>query len=757
MRFFFGFILLFIFSESIGQKSGVEGQVTDFSSGEALIGVHVFYDETQGTATDIVGNFKLDLPPGKYKLRISYLGYDEKIIDVEIKENEISKLQIKLKPSTTLLDAVVVTAGRFEQKLSEVTVSMEVIKPKFIEKLNVNSLDAALNTVPGLTISDGQANIRGGNGWSYGVGSRVLVMIDDMPILSPDAGDAKFEFINMDNIAQIEIIKGASSALYGSSALNGVINIRTAWPSKPSETKLNISTGLYLSPKREELKWWGDEMPFYHSTGFNHSGIKGNLDYVFGGNYFHDSGYRTDNFEKRYKFNTGFRYRDKKIHGLAYGVNSSFMNIDKIDFLMWKNAAEGAYIHDPGAVSPSKGYRLNIDPFITFYRNESSKHSLRSRFYRVVNDIDGENMDNRGDQFFTEYQFHQKIKDNSSFTIGASSLQVKTIAELYGNHTSSNYAVFAQFDTRFFNRLSVSLGGRWENFRLDDDSGSSKPLFRSGLNYQLAKFTFIRTSYGQGYRFPTIAEKYTYTILSGLQILPNPNLKSETGWSTEIGIKQGIKIGNWKGYVDIAAFVTEYKNMMEFSFGVYDSITYLPIYDISQYGSNPVGFQSRNVGQARISGLEFSLNGTGSIGIFDIDFLGGYTYMIPIDLNSDSIYRSTKTNSDNFLKYRFSHSAKADLEIGYEKLSCGISWLYVSHIRNIDKYFEWGIILPGLKDYRDEHNNGFHSFDLRLGYDISNNFGISIYLKNAMNAEYLVRPGDIAAPRNISLKVELRN
>ncbi len=515
--------------------------------------------------------------------------------------------------------------------------------------------------------------------------------------------------------------------------------------------------GFYLSPDRKELKWWGNEIPFYNSSGFIHSEKKGQLDFILGGNYYYDSGYRTDNFEKRYKLNTGLRYRNKKIQGLSYGLHSSYMSIDKIDFLMWKNAAGGAYIHDEGSVSPTKGYRLTIDPFVSFYQGNSTRHSLKSRFYRVVNNIDGNDLDNRGDQYFVEYQYHKKFHANSAITVGASMLEARTQANLYGDHTGSNYAIFGQFDTRFFDRISLSIGARWENFRLDNDKNSSKPLFRSGVNYQIAKHTFVRASFGQGYRFPTIAEKYTYTNLSGLQILPNPALKPESGWSAETGIKQGVQISGWKGYVDVAAFITEYTDMMEFSFGRFDTVTFTPVYLISEYNSSQVsGFQSMNVGQARISGLEVSLNGNGAIGMFDVQLLAGYNYMIPVDLNSDSIYRSTKTTNDDFLKYRFSHSAKSDLEIGFRKLSLGFSYLYVSHVNNIDKYFEIGFIMPGLKAYREEHNKGYHLFNFRLNYKPSESYNLGIHLKNAFNKEYMIRPGDIAAPRTIVVQAGMK-
>ena len=144
---------------------------------------------------------------------------------------------------------------------------MEVIKPSLIENKNTTNIQTAVDQIPGVNITDGQANIRGGSGWSYGAGTRVLVMVDDMPLISGDAGQAQWSLIATENINQVEIIKGAASALYGSSALNGIINIRTAFPSQreidknrlPGFTKINTHFGLIDKPKRAELNWNGEK------------------------------------------------------------------------------------------------------------------------------------------------------------------------------------------------------------------------------------------------------------------------------------------------------------------------------------------------------------------------------------------------------------------------------------------------------------------------------------------------------------------
>ena len=137
--------------------------------------------------------------------------------------------------------------------LNEVTVSMEVLKPSLIENKSLQSIENAVDQVPGVNVIDGQANIRGGAGFSYGAGSRVLVMVDEMPMLTADAGDVKWTFLPVENCEQIEVIKGASSALFGSSAINGVINFRTAYAKDEPETKINFYGGVYDKPRRKEM------------------------------------------------------------------------------------------------------------------------------------------------------------------------------------------------------------------------------------------------------------------------------------------------------------------------------------------------------------------------------------------------------------------------------------------------------------------------------------------------------------------------
>ena len=287
-------LLLFTFCViTVNHAQTITGTISDKVTAEKLIGVNIISNNGKGTATDINGKYSLKLDAGNHQITYKYLGYESVIKDISLKNGEEKNLDVKLLTATEHLGTVVVSAGKFEQKLEEITVSMEVIKPSLIENKNTTNIQTALDQVPGVNITDGQANIRGGSGWSYGAGSRVLVMVDDMPLISGDAGQVQWKLIATENINQVEIIKGASSVLYGSSALNGVINIRTAFPTQkdidkstasvpgkkfPGYSKVNMHFGLIDKPEREELNWNGEKRRAFKGVEFLHAMKLKNLD-----------------------------------------------------------------------------------------------------------------------------------------------------------------------------------------------------------------------------------------------------------------------------------------------------------------------------------------------------------------------------------------------------------------------------------------------------------------------------------------------
>src|ERR1035437_5800918 len=268
------FTLLFciqVAGSIFAQNAFIKGSISDFKTKETIVGASVVVDNATGTATDINGFYFFKMPAGKHKIEFKYIGYKSQIKNIVAKENDTLRANVVLEADSKNLDIVVVSAGKFEQKLSDVTVSMEVTTPSLIEHKAATSIDKAVDQVPGVNMMDGQANIRGGAGWSYGAGSRVLIMVDEMPMLTAHQGDANWSFLPIENCEQVEVIKGASSALFGSSAMNGVINFRTGYAKDEPETKIIVSGGAYDKPMRKELvNWWNGGNPTYSGLNFYH-------------------------------------------------------------------------------------------------------------------------------------------------------------------------------------------------------------------------------------------------------------------------------------------------------------------------------------------------------------------------------------------------------------------------------------------------------------------------------------------------------
>lgn len=751
----------------------VKGIVRDAATNEPLPGAVVTVDKSSGTASGPDGTYLVASLEGDHVIECQVIGYIKFRQTVKVYANDTTRLDILLKDNNQFLNEVVVSAGKFEQKLSDVTVSMEVIKPALIENKNTQSLDIIMNQVPGVVVSDGQASIRGGSGYSYGAGSRVLMLVDEMPMISADAADIKWNYLPLENMEQVEVIKGAASAMFGSSALNGVINMRTAYPKDKPMTSFTAFTGVYDAPRRSSLKWWKGSSQTQSGINFSHAEKIGNWDLVLGGHMYNDEGYRYLETEKRQRFNANIRYNFKKVRGLAVGVNTNMMETKGGLFFLWQSA-DSAYIPQGYKIQQYQNRRFNIDPYITYFFKQGGKLSLRNRYY-LTNNTNNTGQGSRAELYYTELQYQKRFKKELTLTAGAVYMEQQVIADsLYGRHTGRNIAGYVQVDKKF-GKLTTSLGVRGEYYRIDTaytrgyinkkiNNLPFQPVFRAGLNYHLFEYTFLRASFGQGYRFPTIAEKYVSTSVSALKIFPNQSLQPERGWSAEIGIKQGFGIGGFKGFLDVAGFWTEYQNMVEFTFDRYGPPSGFFLNDL-----NNIGFKSQNVGEARINGVDITLTGSGKIGPVNVSLLMGYTYTNPINPNFNPRRDTLGSDStSNVLKYRNRHLFKNDIQLDYKKFSIGFSSRYYSFMENIDRRFEEPLfkeypgffnnlyILPGLKEYRQKHRNGDWVHDFRVSYQLTKIVKTSFIVNNVFNAEYSLRPGDVRPPRLFMFQLAIK-
>jgi outer membrane receptor protein involved in Fe transport len=780
MRLRFLILLNLLFAVSLlAQNATINAVLLDATTNEPVVGA-TFRAKNGGAISDLAGKITFQLEPGTHNLSITFPGYETVEKLVSVKAGQILNLVIKMTDGNNILQQATVTAGKFEKPLGKVTVSLDVLKPRLIESVNATSIDNALVKIPGVAVQDGQISIRGGAGFSYGAGTRVLLLMDDIPALQADAGFPNWSDFAVENVGQIEVLKGAASALYGSSAMNGIVNMRTNFAKDKPETDFAVFTKLWDSPRDPAKQWWGRDTAEWEvpiETGFSaaHRRKSGKWDIVLGTYGLMRNSYQRNTQSRYGRFTPNFRYRVND--RLTIGLNSNFNFGSSSNFFIWANDGTGAYQAGLNSQGRSLGrFRFTIDPTVQYFDKSGNRHKFLGRYFYINNKNDN-NQANSSENYYAEYQFQRSLNSGLVITAGAvnnfTNLKNPTALYNFGTYTNQNYAGYLQLDQEWFDRLNLSAGVRWEQNTLKNSilftkdgnkvdtirAGSnreSKPVFRVGANYQVGTATFIRASWGQGYRYPTIAEKFIGTTFGGGNLVSaNPNLVSETGWTAELGIKQGIKVGKWIGFVDVTGFISEYDNMMEF------------ILSTLRIAINPgppprlepqAIFQSQNTGNTRVSGYETSLIGQGELGPGTLALMAGFTYFKPIYRDFTPKIDESSSVDYNVLKYRFRNQLKWDSEYKYKKVSIGVSVLYNSHMEAIDAIFEAPVTEPfrAVKRFRDQNNKGFSLVDIRAAVDITKSLKANFIVGNLTNVEYTMRPALLEAPRNFTLRLDYK-
>lgn len=893
----------------------VSGLVTDLQTREPLIGatIYDYNNPTVGTVTDADGRYSIILDTKKpVQLCFSYIGYDTETFIVS---SVTTTLNVTLLPHNELLDDIVVTAGRFEQRQTDVTVSMEVIKPQTLRSQAPTDLSSTLQTLPGVEIVDKQPSIRGGGGWTYSVGSRCQVLMDEMTILNPKTGEINWNNVPLENVAQVEVIKGASSVLYGSSALNGVINVRTQRPGLEPVTKVSGYVGIYDNYK--DYKYTGARLPLYYGAEASHSRRIDNFDVSCAISAFKDEGYREQSFNDRVRLGGNMTYHMPMPENeyLTMGFNLNYVANQYGDFFIWRSPKEPirtSHLSNLGR----KEHNFNIDPFLNYDNVEKGiSHKLRTRFYMTSDNLikptqnmstedlikwgagsfDLDKIKGYYDQIkgymdggkkledaliltfqdvalpimnedwlgaikegidlvqnglgytgtvaelqdvaayalalmaddtptkpeltyngYIDYQFAKSWKNGVRLTTGVNWNHITNTANVTGTHQTDNVAAYLQYDHRIVNRLSLSAGVRFEYYRMDDHYKEAniqignwlcpvRPVVRAGLNWEIYKAGFLRASFGQGYRNPSITEKFARKDIGGIGVYPNHDIRPERGYNAELGYKQLYKFGPITGTLDVAGFYTEYHDMIEYQFGLFRNSDFSPINSINDaideaktmiddimqnksLSKAGIGIGARfvNVGHARIYGAEVSTSGKVDINKdMNLIYGIGYTFIEPEDLDNaqrieeektytDPLQMKNKSNDSKYLKYRNKHSFKATIDYNYKWFSVGTNLAYRSKMLAVDyllvderpkeEYdlmdyvrafmfgYEDGLTLH---DYWMAQNKGTFTMDLRFAFRFKEHVEMQFLVNNLLNTEYCFRPMALAPPRTFVCRLNL--
>ncbi len=767
--FAFASLSLLFFSLAFPQSATIRGTVKDGKTGELLENAMVLQPPVNGTTTDIKGAYELKVTPGDVTLVFSYLGMNPDTQRFKIKEGETKTLNLAMGGAAIELQTVVIGENKIGVKLQKVTQSVDVMKPRMLENNNVTNIQQAVTKIPGVTVLDGQMSIRGGSGYAYGSGSRVMLVVDEMPLMTADRGDIEWPFLPVENIEQMEVIKGASTVQYGSSALNGVINVTTAYARDTPSTRFSFFYEGMGAPPVDSFQWWKRGGKFFENPNtaglsFLHKQKFGDVDFVLSGMMQGSQSHLNEEYDHFARFSSKIRYQPQKLKRLTIELSTNLLYRKNGFQFYWKNAAN-PYISAEGVSIDERYFHAYIDPKFRFVDKKNNQHKLFTRIYRQ-NNVDG-----RTDFwiFRVDYQFRHDFGKLARLLIGVNNEHWTIKEGTLGDHVSDFGGGFAQVEINH-NWLTFNAGVREEYVRLDSAITPTIPVFRAGFNFEIRKLNYLRVSFGQSFRVPSIAERFVEYELSGIRIIPNYHIQPERGFTAELGYKRSLKIGNWLGYLDAVLFWTEFKNMIEFTFGIgYDTTQNPP--SIYPY------FQSQNVSKARIFGWEVSAYGEGKLSK-NVDFttLFGYTYFYGVDLNDttapdnnvgvflkhsftrfaiptakdDYVWDSL---TDGMLKYRNPHTFKADFDfILYNRYRLGTSLQFYGYMTKVDKVFE--VFIQDVKKIRQENRNrGDFIWDLRAGCDITPNVTLNFIVKNVLNNNYAIRVAKPDKPRTFTVQL----
>ena len=629
------------------------------------------------------------------------------------------------------LGKIVVTATGLKTSLSDVPASISVIEGMDINMSPFEKTEDVLRAVAGVevelhrgvhtTAGNRPVNVRGVGGY----GDRTLVLVDGIPQNNANNGWVEWSQTPLDYVERIEVVRGPFSALYGSNAIGGVINIITKRPSEDRET---VFEGRYGSFKTYKGK-------------ISQSQKVGRIGYYIGAEYEETNGYIASkpqlfydieryDIERNYMGKMMFDLTDSS--NLDLGFSSYHANMGRgRQYFYGKTMNERYYANykmDEEKIQISANFYLNNDKwdadfdnapnYDCLYRNEViPMQSIGGMIQAGINLADWNELSTGFD-----YRHNKVDKTDTYFTVSRS-------GGIEGKQDC--VAAFAQDSIKMFdNRLILDFGGRYDVIVSYDGANwdtnptplqpysneySSKTWSeispKAGVVYHLFDKTTLRSSFGTGFKAPSLYELYTSLTRGKILIDSNPELKPEKAIAYDIGIEQRFLNG-------LCGTVTFYQSFAKDFIG-YDMVskTYWKRENISEVGIHGVETE-----------LKYSINS-------DLSCFANYTY-----------------NISKIEKYGTDTSVEGNYLPGVPVNKCAFGMLYAN-----PKLFDFNLlfIYKG-RTYADNANEDkmgdYATVDLRISKEFFKYFTVSLEIENLFDRSYVVAKGtdqDTIAPGRV--------
>lgn len=533
------------------------------ANGEPLAGASIVVEGTNiNCGSNSKGEFSLNVQKDKvYKLRVSYLGYTPRLITVPASGHP--PLKIKLQPSETALNELVVTGSRYERQLKDVPVITRVISREEIETVNPVDFTTLLEyTLPGIqfyynTMSQVPEITY------QGMDAKAVLFLLDGERISGESGDSNIDYsrFNINDIERIEVVRGAASTLYDSRAIGGVINIIT----------------------KKSVR------PFTASMHTRYAGKKGQ-------SYSASAGVNLHRFSSLTSF--GWRKRDSYLVKDEQGKQKEIINPDgSVTKSKTDPVAFNIYGYSIMDVSQKLSYNFS-DRFtgsarISYYTNKRDKYD-NARYYQRYRDLilsgklkwqfaDNQNLD-------LSYIRDNYIKDNvyvddDERVYGNVNSTIRLYyTGMFGKHTLSGgvdllredmkhhfmkdtatvhmnqYSFCLQDDWQLTDKMNVVVGVR------GDKGGSYRLHFTPKVSvlYRPLRTITLRAGYSQGYRIPNLKELYQEFNMGGMGIMMygNKDLKPEEGTQISASVEYDYKGLN----LSVSTYHNRYKNKISYEY-----------------------------------------------------------------------------------------------------------------------------------------------------------------------------------------------
>ena len=638
--------LTLIGSSARAQSYGVViGSVVDSLNSEPLVGANVMVVGTlYGASTDRRGRFVIQrLQAGEYTLRADYIGYARQDQPIVLQAGDTLHLRFALLPRPIELSEIIVTASRMPEPVQKAVVSVNTLRRDAALRRSTLRLDAVLETIPGVNLMGENVNIRNSTGYTRGLGSRVLVLLDGVPVLISDLGNMNWDLIPVTDIERVEVVKGPASALYGSFALGGVMNIITRSPTPEGKFLFRTILGVYDRPYYPEWRWT-DRTLNYNRTDFSYSRQFGRLGLRVSLGRHESTGDRQNRHFQRWNATAKLIWkpspRSEWVLFASYArdrrgefVESRFDHPYKVpeDFLPYrlKLDASAVYFH----------YRRRLNPWLEMYFRASYVRQLTGNQFNVKGDFKpaqgpGSNLRLRAVldstvTFVVGLEYHYDFAEQRHFGRHFSYTLSPYVQQIWTPHPAFRLTLGLRYDhyyllpTARVQRQFAKLDSLINPWYMGKEEQYLSPQI--GMSFQPFPSTVIHAAVGRGIRIPALGERFLQFKIP-IEFRANPFIRTETSLSYELGWRQ-----RWSSHLsmEINGFWSYYHNLIE------------PVYvtEVTSFYATLV-----NINRARIRGVEAAAT---------IRFWDGRIQVEASGMWSEPVILQGSDEADNALPVRF--------------------------------------------------------------------------------------------------------